>query len=101
MGNSSSLLYPENQTIKKVMIYRYTYKDVISLLSPAEATKGSRVLSMPQDLGITSGSQVNGTQHQLQRIAKGIVLAGTGTKEHHPTRGWDEFRSGPAPPSSV
>jgi hypothetical protein len=53
---------------------------------------GSRVLSMPQDLGI-------GMQHQLQRIEEGLVTAGTGTEEPCPTRGWDPFRSGPALPS--
>ena len=42
-----------------------------------------------------------GMQHQLQRMAKGLVPAGTGTKETHPTRGWDSFWSGPAPPSSA
>jgi hypothetical protein len=56
---------------------------------------------MPQDLGITLGSWVSGMQHQLQRIMKGLVLAGTGTKEPYSTRGWDPFRSGPASPSSA
>jgi hypothetical protein len=45
-------------------------------LNPAKATKGQRVLSTLQDLGITSGSQVNGKQHQLQRLADGLVPAG-------------------------
>ena len=40
----------------------------IFLLSPAEATKDSIMLSTPQDLGVTLGSLVSGTQHQLQRI---------------------------------
>jgi hypothetical protein len=40
----------------------------IFLLSPAEAAKGSRVLPTFQNLGITSGSLVSGTQHQLQII---------------------------------
>ena len=40
-------------------------------------------------------------QHQLQRVEKGLVPAGTGTKETCPTRGWDSFQSGPAPPSSA
>jgi hypothetical protein len=35
----------------------------IFFLNPTEATRGPRVLSMPQDLGVTSGSQVSGTQH--------------------------------------
>jgi hypothetical protein len=74
---------------------------MIFLLSSAEAVKGSRVLSMLQDHGITSGTGVSGMQHQLQRISKGLVPAGTGTKEPHPTRGWDPFRLGPAPPSSA
>jgi hypothetical protein len=73
----------------------------IFLLSPEEATKGFRVLSTPQDLGITSGSRVSGTQHQLQRIAEGLVPAGTGTKEPCPTRGWDLFQLRPHPPSSA
>lgn len=33
----------------------------IFCLNPAEASKGSRVLSTPQDLGITPRSQVSGT----------------------------------------
>jgi hypothetical protein len=48
----------------------------IFLLNPAEASKGSRVLSMLQDLVITLGSWMSGTQHQLQRIAEGLVPAG-------------------------
>jgi hypothetical protein len=36
---------------------------------------------MPQDMGITLGSLVNGMQHQLQRIAEGLVPAETGAKE--------------------
>ena len=72
----------------------------IFLLSPAEATKGTRVLSTLQDLGMTLGSWVSGKQHQLQRMAGGLVPAGTGTEEPHPTRGWDPFRSGAARPSS-
>jgi hypothetical protein len=73
----------------------------IFLLNPLEATRGPRVLSTPQDLGITSGSRVSGTRHQLQRIQDGIVPAGTGTEETYPTRGWDPFRLGLAPPSSA
>jgi hypothetical protein len=73
----------------------------IFCLNPPEATKGPRVLSIPQDLGITTASRVSGTQHQLQTIMEGLVPAGTGTKEPHPTRGWDPFRSGPALPSST
>ena len=72
----------------------------IFLLSPAEAAKGSRVLSMLQDIGITLGKRVSGTQYQLQRIVEGLVPTGTGAKEPRPTRGWDPFRSGPAPPST-
>jgi hypothetical protein len=60
-------------------------------LNPAEAAKGSRVLFTPQELGITSGSLVSGTQHQLQRTVEGLVLAGKGTKEPHQIRGWDTF----------
>jgi hypothetical protein len=53
-----------------------------SLLSPAEAAEGSRVLFILQDLGITLGSLwVSGTQNKLQRIAEGLVPVGTGTKE--------------------
>jgi hypothetical protein len=66
-----------------------------------EATKGPRVLSTPQDLRINSGSVVSGTQQQLQRIVEGPVTAGIATKEPRPTRGWDPFLSGPAPPSSA
>jgi hypothetical protein len=57
----------------------------IFLLNPAEATKGPRVLSSgPQDhLRI----MVSVMQHQLQRIAEGLVPAETGTKEPRPTRG--------------
>lgn len=73
----------------------------IKLLNPEEAAKGPRILSMLQDLGIILRSQVSGTQHQLQRIAEGLVPAGTGTEEPRPTRGWDPPRSGPALPSSV
>ena len=73
----------------------------IFLLSPVESTKGSRVLSMMQDLGITLGSWVSRMQHQLQRITEGLVPVGTGTEEPHPTRGWDPFRSGAARPSSA
>jgi hypothetical protein len=40
---------------------------------------------MLQDLRITSGSWVSGTQHQLQRIEEGFVPARTGTKEPHQT----------------
>ena len=61
----------------------------IFLLSPAEATKDSRVLSTPQGIRLTSGTRVSGMQHQLQRIAEGLVPAGTGTEELHSTRGWD------------
>jgi hypothetical protein len=73
----------------------------IFLLSPVEVAKGFRVLFMLQDLGITLGSWVGGMQHQHQRTEEGLVPAGTGTKEPCPTRGWDPFRLGPAPPSSV
>jgi hypothetical protein len=59
----------------------------IFLLSPVEIAKDSRVLSMPQDLGITLGSWVSGMQHQLKRTEEGLVLAGTGTNEPCPTRG--------------
>jgi hypothetical protein len=73
----------------------------IFCLNPTEATKGSRVLSMLQDLGIISGLQVSGKQHQLQRITEGLVPAGTETKEPCLTRGQDPFQSGPALPSSA
>jgi hypothetical protein len=73
----------------------------IFLLSPAEATKDSRVLSTPQGIRLTSGTRVSGMQHQLQRIAEGLVPALIGTKEPCRTRGWDSLRSGPVPPSSV
>jgi hypothetical protein len=63
-------------------------------LNPAEAIKGSRVLSTSQNLGINLESRVSGTQYQLQRIMEGLVPAGTGTKEPCLTRGWDSFRSG-------
>jgi hypothetical protein len=76
-------------------------RKAIVLLSPAEAAKGYRVLSMQQDIWISSGSQVSATQLQLYRITEGLVPAGTGTEEPCPTRGWDPFRSGPAPPSSA
>ena len=69
--------------------------------NPVEAPKGSRVLSILQDLRITSGSQVSGMQHLLQRIAEGLVPAGTGTKEHIQPECWDLFRSRPDPPSSA
>jgi hypothetical protein len=46
----------------------------------------------------TSGSRVSGVQHQLQRILKSLVLAGTWKKEPRPTRGWDLFQSGQHPP---
>ena len=49
-------------------------------LSQEESAKGCRVFSMLQDLRITLGPQVSGTQHQLQRITEGLVPAGTGTK---------------------
>ena len=42
----------------------------IFLLSPAEATKGTRVLSTLQDLGMTLGSWVSGKQHQLQKLQR-------------------------------
>ena len=73
----------------------------ILFLSPAEAAKGSRVLFMLQDIGITSGTRASGTQHQLQRIVEGLVPAGTGKEELHLTRDWDPFRLGPATPSSA
>ena len=73
----------------------------IFLLNPGEDSKMSRVFSMPQVLGITSGSQVSGSQHQLQRIVEGLVPAGTGMEEPCLTRGWDPFRLEPAQPSSV
>jgi hypothetical protein len=59
----------------------------IFLLSPEEATKGSRVLSTRQDLRITLGSQVSGMKHQLQGIVEGQEPAGTGTGESLLTRG--------------
>jgi hypothetical protein len=73
----------------------------IFLLSRVEVTKVSRVFSTLQYLGITSGSWVSGTQHQVQRIAEGLVTSGTGTKDPLLTRGWEPFRYGPAPPSSA
>jgi hypothetical protein len=73
----------------------------ILLLNPAEAAKGSRVLSMLEDLRITLGSLVSGTQHQLQRTAEVLVPARTETEEPRPARGWDPFRSGPVMPSSA
>ena len=51
------------------------------LLNSAESTKGMRVLSMLQDLGITSGLQVSGTQHQLRESWEVLVPAETGAKE--------------------
>jgi hypothetical protein len=46
---------------------QHTIKDFgIFLLSSVGAAKGSRVLSTPQDVGITLGSRVSGMQHQLQ-----------------------------------
>lgn len=72
-----------------------------SLLSPVEAAKGTRVLSMLQDLRITSGTLMSGMQHQLKRISEGLVPAKIGTKEPRPTRSWDQFRSGLALPSSA
>ena len=73
----------------------------IFLLIPAETSKGSRVLSVPHDLGITWGSRVSGTQHQLQRIEEVLVPAGTGMQKPHLTVAWDPFRLGPSPLSSV
>jgi hypothetical protein len=68
-------------------------------LNLAEATKNPRGFSIPEDLRITSAAHVSGTQHQLQRISEGLLPAGTRTREHHTTRGWDIFQSGLAPPS--
>jgi hypothetical protein len=68
----------------------------IFCLKQTEATKGLRVLSTPQDLRITLG-----TQHQLQRIAEGLVSAGRETKEPLLIRGLDLFQSGPPQPSSA
>jgi hypothetical protein len=48
----------------------------IFLLSPVEAAKGSRVLSMPQDLGITG--EWNTTS--ASRITEGLVPAETGQR---------------------
>ena len=62
------------------------------LPEPEEPAKNPRGLSTLQDLRITSGSQVSGTQHQLQRMGEGLVPAGTGAKEPHLTRGWDPFQ---------
>jgi hypothetical protein len=70
-------------------------------LNLGEATKVCRVLSVSQDLGITLGSRVSGTQHQLQRIEEGLVPAVTGSKESCTTRGWDPFWLGPALWSSL
>jgi hypothetical protein len=73
--------YKQRQQYKKIT------DPTIFFLNPAEDAQGSRGLSMPQDLRITSGSRVSGTQHQLQRIAEVLVPAGTGTKEPRPNRG--------------
>jgi hypothetical protein len=73
----------------------------IFLLNPAEATRGPRVLSMIQDLWITSGSQVSGAQHQLGRVKEGLVPAGAGMEGYLLTKGWEPFRLGPAKPSSA
>jgi hypothetical protein len=64
----------------------------IFCLNPVEAAKDPRGLSTPQHIRITSGSPVSGTQHQIQRITKGLVPAGTGTKEPCLTRGWGLFQ---------
>ena len=48
----------------------------------------------------TPESLHSGTQHQLQRIAEGLVAAGTEMEEPRLTRGWDPFLSGPPLPSS-
>jgi hypothetical protein len=81
-------------------IWKYSVNSVFPttfLLSPAEAAKGSRVLSMPQDLGIMGEWKAT----SASKTAEGLVPAGTGTKDPIPTRSWDPFRSGPAPPSSA
>ena len=75
----------------------------IFLLNLAETTKGPRGLFTQQVLGITSGSLVSGTQHQLQRIPEGPVPPGTGTKEPHPEArifsGWGQAHHLPREPS--
>jgi hypothetical protein len=69
----------------------------VLLLNQAESIKGARMLSTSQGLWISSGSWVSGMQHQLQRIAEGLMPARTGREEPCPTRGWDKFWSGPPP----
>jgi hypothetical protein len=65
------------------------------VLNPVKATR----LSMLQHFRITSRSWVSRAQHQLQRVKEGLVPAGAGTEEPHPTRGWDPFGSWPVQPS--
>ena len=78
------MFHLDSSQTKKIITFPVCFNKTsnwIFLLSPAGATKGPRVLSTPQDLGITSGLLVSGTQHQLQRLSKGLVPAGTGMEE--------------------
>lgn len=69
----------------------------IFLLIPVEASKGSRVLSMPQDLGITG--EWNATSAPMN--CGGSCAGRNRKKEPCLTRDWDQFRLGPALPSSA
>lgn len=88
-------------SISRYMIWGFIWvgaTPTIFLLNLTEATRGPRVLSIFQDLRITSESWLSGMQHQVQRIKEDLVPAEVGTEEPHPTRGWDPFSSGPAQP---
>jgi hypothetical protein len=69
---------------------RYSSRHII--ITTSNAQNKERILKAVRDsTPRILGSLMSRTQHLFQRISEGLMPAGTGKKEPHPTRGWDSF----------